>query len=201
VLSAWLLPAITRQWDDRQKAREIKAAMVKEMARASAQSLTDARRMLFLSLSTDELSPQLRALAPEDQWSKASMQIEAQLRAYLPDVAGTWHQYSIQVGNATAAASGTARLPGGTYYDPSRPKALTAVDEDLAAFYEELAIIESFAHKRDVGRAKDKELARDFARIEANLLSDEQFVAEDVLDAHLNGYSTTAGDLLRDLIP
>jgi hypothetical protein len=38
-LSAWLLPAITRQWDDRQKAHELKSAIVAEMAAATAPAL------------------------------------------------------------------------------------------------------------------------------------------------------------------
>ena len=40
VLSAWLLPAFTRQWDDRQKAHEVKSSVVSEIAAASAHSLT-----------------------------------------------------------------------------------------------------------------------------------------------------------------
>ena len=39
VLSAWLLPAMTRQWDDRQKVHELKAGVVSEMASVSAKAL------------------------------------------------------------------------------------------------------------------------------------------------------------------
>src|SRR5215213_208236 len=42
-LTAWLLPAITRQWDDRQKAHELKATLAADLASATARSLVEAR--------------------------------------------------------------------------------------------------------------------------------------------------------------
>jgi hypothetical protein len=39
-LTAWLLPAFTRQWDDRQKAHEIKAALAFQIAAATADAVT-----------------------------------------------------------------------------------------------------------------------------------------------------------------
>jgi hypothetical protein len=41
-LSAWLLPAITRQWDDRQKAHDLQASLVEDMSTASARALVAA---------------------------------------------------------------------------------------------------------------------------------------------------------------
>jgi hypothetical protein len=46
-LTAWILPAFTRQWDDRQKAHELKAAIVAESASATANVLTAAQRDVF----------------------------------------------------------------------------------------------------------------------------------------------------------
>jgi hypothetical protein len=47
-LSAWLLPAITRQWDDRQKAHELQAVLVANMASASAKALIAAQHALLV---------------------------------------------------------------------------------------------------------------------------------------------------------
>src|SRR5262245_62538084 len=38
-LPAWLLPAFTRQWDDRQQAHDLKAAITSDMATATAGAL------------------------------------------------------------------------------------------------------------------------------------------------------------------
>src|SRR5262252_3189899 len=39
-LTAWLFPAVARQWDDRQKATELRASLVAQIASASAHALT-----------------------------------------------------------------------------------------------------------------------------------------------------------------
>src|SRR4051812_20833160 len=44
-LTAWLLPAIARQWDDRQKAHEIQAGLITDMASATARVLADGAAM------------------------------------------------------------------------------------------------------------------------------------------------------------
>jgi len=46
-LTAWLLPAFTRQWDDRQKAREVKADLVAQMSSAMVTAVVTARRLAF----------------------------------------------------------------------------------------------------------------------------------------------------------
>src|SRR5262249_21299243 len=44
-LTAWLLPAFTRQWDDRQKARDLKASLADEMSAATATLLSTSDRL------------------------------------------------------------------------------------------------------------------------------------------------------------
>jgi hypothetical protein len=57
-LSAWLIPAFTRQWDDRQKARELKASLVTEMAAATAAALTSGKDGLFEPRISERWQPQ-----------------------------------------------------------------------------------------------------------------------------------------------
>jgi hypothetical protein len=47
-LSAWLLPAFTKQWSDRQKAHDLKAAIITDMASASARVLIGRDAVLSL---------------------------------------------------------------------------------------------------------------------------------------------------------
>src|SRR3954467_7064097 len=50
-LTAWFLPAFTRQWDDRQKAHELKAALASQVAVATAKSMTRSREQLRIVLA------------------------------------------------------------------------------------------------------------------------------------------------------
>src|SRR3954447_9135903 len=46
-LSAWLLPAVTRQWDDRQKERELKAQIIAQMASSTAKAVVAGEAFWF----------------------------------------------------------------------------------------------------------------------------------------------------------
>src|SRR5918994_2749379 len=44
VLGSWFIPAFTRQWDDRQKAGELKAVIISKMASATGRALLEAHQ-------------------------------------------------------------------------------------------------------------------------------------------------------------
>jgi hypothetical protein len=118
-LTAWLLPAFTRQWADRQNAHEVQAALVADMASATARTFQSGDAM-WISLPTcglvvtNFLQAQFprtkrvekcavrgdRQLASESAkidapWSLASAEIEARMRAYLnPRVVTAWQLFS-----------------------------------------------------------------------------------------------------------
>src|SRR5262245_16834725 len=97
-LTAWLLPAFTRQWDDRQKAQELKANTVSQMAAATADAVLQSKRVQrqaaegesvkgpFRSLGAAGDARDRRALDDDaglsDAWLHESIKIEAKLRAY-----------------------------------------------------------------------------------------------------------------------
>src|SRR5690348_6647810 len=70
-LTAWLLPAFTKQWDDRQKAHELQTRMVADMASASAHALTGGDAIWA--------SRRVNKAAVADAWSVANLQLEARL--------------------------------------------------------------------------------------------------------------------------
>src|SRR5262245_28789084 len=83
-LTAWLLPALTRQWDDRQKAHELKVALVSEMSLATAEALTDGRDTLFRRSNVEQSKFTKRLgivpmTAVERNWSIASLQLQSKL--------------------------------------------------------------------------------------------------------------------------
>src|SRR2546425_575965 len=92
-LSAWLLPAITRQWDDRQKEHELKAAVVGDMASATARALVGGEAVW----SKRPLTQQQRARLG-DEWALSELELEARLRSYFPsDVVAGWQVYAWMV--------------------------------------------------------------------------------------------------------
>ncbi|MFL5937422.1 MAG: hypothetical protein ACJ74P_10060 [Gaiellaceae bacterium] len=90
-LTAWLLPAFTRQWDDRQKAHELAVALGAEMATNTSKVLEQTRAELYREASTPLAKRRSHASGPaatlpqnEIDWSTASLRIEAMLLASYP---------------------------------------------------------------------------------------------------------------------
>src|SRR5215218_2805225 len=90
-LSSWLIPAFTRQWDDRQKAGDLKAAVVSEMATSTGRALLDAQ-----AYATAHARPAGGAnAAAVREWSVAALEIRARLDAYFgPSAVARWEVVS-----------------------------------------------------------------------------------------------------------
>src|SRR4051812_9873136 len=67
-LTAWLLPAFTKQWDDRQKAHELKTAIVTDIASATAGAMIGGEAIWS---GKGVNNPHVA-----ENWSLASLQIE-----------------------------------------------------------------------------------------------------------------------------
>jgi hypothetical protein len=101
VLRAWLLPALTRQWDDRQKAHELKVGVTQDIAGATADALFGGNTTYEPSQNGSVLAALAHTtpvLAAERTraWELSSFKIESELRAYFPSsrLAADWHRYS-----------------------------------------------------------------------------------------------------------
>jgi hypothetical protein len=227
VLSAWLLPAVTRQWDDRQKAHDVEATLVAQMTADTARVLEEARATLYReSAAYLRVQPRFghflasRLPPMETEWSVASLGIEAKLNAYFPgsEQASLWRGYRelvaalLQwVGRTTGEWRNSLKQP-----DPDLVK--RAANIDVARDQTPLRALQPFV--RD--HAEVRELSRqplsttneledamaiagaqldDFRKLENVLLDAESTIARSVLAGHPRGYSTTFGDFLHDLKP
>jgi hypothetical protein len=82
-LTAWLLPAFTRQWDDRQKERELKAALVSDIASATAETLiatTKEARALNEQIDGEPVPFDPDRL--DAVWLRNNVMLDAKLHAY-----------------------------------------------------------------------------------------------------------------------
>jgi hypothetical protein len=210
-LSAWLLPAFTRQWDDRQKARELKAGLLAEIASATARALTSGENLLRAPAPPAQRPAVRPAPRAQQAWSVASLQIESRLRAYLPKTVAGWQTYSFLIDQALNAAANSATF--GTLASAQPP----VRDEELTPRFGRSAehamrvVVRFTRDVRDITGRKVSRSERTFERgllvgsyqddVEEALLMLEQRLADELLSSHPAGYSTSARDLLHDLVP
>ena len=221
-LSAWLLPALTRQWDDRQKEHELQAAVVGDMASATAQALVGGEAIWSGQHVSEPAAEQVRT-----QWALASLQLEARLRTYFPaSVVTGWDIYSWAVDRfiRARAVSATAALEdavgsgvrarsarGGCRSAPPLPRRehRTACTELRNRPEEQDADHRPGEPQEAQGDALPRHRAYEasgmviskWTALEKRLLGFEQALAGQVLRSHAAGFSTSTRDLLHDLVP
>jgi len=189
-LTAWLLPAFTRQWDDRQKAHELKTSLVTEMTAATAGVLVHSREAL-----TSEEPEKVLSRTSVD-WQLSSIRIEQKLRSYFygTGITDTWHNFSSVV-NYTLA-----RLLG---RDIEAELLRPAVRKTFASVHRGGVVRD---YRRSMNYVADRLNAPfprslEYTAVQRELLTVEERIAVRVLAADPTGYSTTAHDFFHDLIP
>ena len=179
LLGSWLLPAFTRQWDDRQRAGELKAAIVADVASVTGRALMSAHE----AATATSGGPQPAGSAPTagTEWSISSLEIRATLQAYFgPGAADHWALVSQYVTSTLTVAysgpEGAAVIP-----NPWLSVRKSARLEQLFAQY--LAgedVLESLV---------------------IEILAEAERFTSGLLTTHVRGYSTTLQDLVSDLLP
>jgi hypothetical protein len=249
-LTAWLLPAFTRQWDDRQKAQELKAAIVADMASATARALVGGEAVW----ATPPRKVDRAQIA--DDWARSSLAIEARLRIYLPKrIVTAWQIYTWMVdrfagggrvqaeaalqsaaqslldlapsdstseGVPTHVPTPTASTDSGHRgLDPGAVEAARKVlnwglkkgrnakGPTFGPFRvhsgEGTTQINTFFIVRDYvegdRRGDGTEIAPYSVIVQSALVSFQEELTREVLAGHATGFSTSAQDLLNDLLP
>ena len=201
-LTAWLLPAFTRQWDDRQKAHQLASAVTAQIASLSAHVILQSRRV------EHRRPPQIRGVIAlpngtivtpvsvsrwntlDDSWLAARVKIESRLRAYFAsDVVAAWHRYEQTIRWLLIISL----APVDKFADYGADNAFGIRIERLR---NALASIRAYYRG---GRADAAELH--YADIVNAVLRKQNQLARQILAAHVNGYSTTTRDLLHELVP
>ena len=101
-MSAWLIPALTRQWQDQQRARELKAAIVTRIGRDTTDALVVSSFIAngrFEPIRRPGRAFRLPMKVFNDldlNWEQDRREIEAQLEAYFPgtDILRDWRLYA-----------------------------------------------------------------------------------------------------------
>jgi hypothetical protein len=159
--------------DDRQKAGDLKAALVADMATATGRAVLDAQAFSNASAGTRPSPAAVDASVKE--WSVAALEVRARLHAYFgPAAVDAWEVVASYV-NATLSHA-WERLSRGAQRRLRRPAPAGSHSE----YYSGDAGIEDLA---------------------VELLTQEERVARSILAMNVRGYSTTWDDILSDLLP
>ena len=193
--TAWIFPALSHQWQDRQKAKELTAGLVSQMGSHTSEALVTSSFLTnnrFPS-SGDSSKPGFNQEVfnrLDLEWRTSSAEIEAQLQAYYPNpVVKEWRDYS-------ALVWGTYRLI--TDNKSARPGTVKRLRELFAGEVPGWYIDKM--EKPWMDRIDPKARAAYFY-VSQTVLARRTVVIDEMLSSRPAGFSTRPGDLLRDLIP
>jgi hypothetical protein len=215
-LTAWLLPAFKQQWDDRQKALELKTALAAQIADATARALIRSNPAfrtagrLDPGKSISELTNGAKGakLLEADArlnrlWLTDRIAIDAKLRAYFksPDVVAALASYQ----NTMRALFSVATFPWAKYpNDPRMHQDFPPAEMARRLGVPTATLVNDLESVRNgLGDAFGNQLAAEvaFDDISNGVLKKENAFIDTIFEAHVDGYSTTAHDLIHNLIP
>ena len=194
-LSVWIAPAFTRQWDDRQKARELQAEVADQIGIATAQTAGGLVALVESSHGPEDVQ-QFR-----QRWLLNRLRINARLRAYFRNSSATkaWDDYVTMVDDLTAMALAVTSADAGL---PARRESILDMAKDTAHSRQAVPGRGVSHRVRESPRTH-----RALRRWTTNAILYEVplfaggFVSSAVLATPPSGFSTTRVDLLRDLLP
>lgn len=217
LLSVWVAPAFARQWDERQKARELQAVLAQDVAVSTTAAIGDGLAALGGAESLDPT-------AAAKEWDTARARLEAELRVYYPGDAVIQHWYltSMDIADLQRIAPKVRTVFEAAYGQPrdiSRDIYQDALGGQflIDLFYEKPASRDDTLPPGTRERAEKR--ADDYARWVFNARETQDpvvFLAKllrrmfaqrvDTTLAHIlkttpEGFSTTRHDLLGDLLP
>jgi hypothetical protein len=195
LFTLWVLPAFTRQWEDRQKAREIQSALVEEIAIASSEAHAAASAG---TLGTN-------ADAAWDKWQVEQNKVEARLRAYFgANVVDEWTLYADAQGAVLAIAGIDSDYASPWVVKPLPTSASIVIQAHVDTLlkapgterWSRPSIDNDYFASADPSlRASAVGYAQD------DLANSRSIVIASILAASPHGYSTSRRDLLSDLLP
>jgi hypothetical protein len=213
LLSVWVAPAFARQWDERQKAREIQAALAQDVAVSTTAAIGDGLAALNGAESLD-------AMTAAKEWDTARARLEAELRVYYPGDAVIQHWYltSTDIADLQRIAPEVREVFGTAFGQPREYyQGPLARQYLIHLFYEKPASRNDTlppgtwerAEKRGDNYARwvfNARAKQDPVRFLARLVRRMFAQRVDATLAHIlkttpDGFSTTRRDLLRDLLP
>ena len=203
-LTVWLAPAFTRQWDDRQAARDFKVELAERGLISGFQTIRDGARLAEGQGRYDVIL---------GRWREAELSTELKAEAYFEgSVVDDWQsadqhvQYFLLLSDDIAAARVEAvHLPADQRFQHRYDRISEKLDLLKAPTPGDVGRAPT---PEDVDRAAQKladdkanERAEGMEQVKTWILAKIETAADALLTAHPSGFSTTREDLVKDLLP
>jgi hypothetical protein len=191
-ISAWLVPAFTRQWQDRQKEREIKVALVSDIGDSTSDALVTSQYVANKAFPGGNGQAEYNRFSLD--WARRSAQIEAKLRAYFPDdpLVDDWREYTIVVQNDFYLLTGGSGKAGAVHTVRQYLESVPGGSEAIAGVKWKRLRALNF---------NDQSAVDDYVLVTGQLLDGKERLIRAILNANAEGFSTTGGDFIDDLTP
>lgn len=192
-LTAWILPAAAKQWQDRQRAQELKVELISDIAKANA-TLESARLIPenLANAGDQQAAARQRSNAVLLTWYTKSASIDARLHVY----------FSTRIHNQWAGTSAAAvtTISMVSWSSETKREELDLLKENLSVMPGEF--VGSFWHdlvSAPIYLSANADDSYQYLLDEIELRTFQ--VSDAVLHAEPATFSTSFGDFLRDLVP
>jgi len=188
-----VIPAVTRQWQDQQKARELKASLVARIGRDATEALVKSDFVDYGRFGGQRLPNGAPPFSDEQfndldiAWRQNSEEIEGLLAAYFPGQVLEWHRYALLVTNTYFLLRPRVYL---------RAETLKALRRLGLASPPQVRLLAQPFTVLPAGDARNA-----YFLVSQRLLDAKKQLTSDILHAHAAGYSQGPADFLHDLLP
>jgi hypothetical protein len=202
-LSVWVAPAFTRQFEDRKQARQLQAQLAEQVALATADLGQRINSFALADLKGRGVANERHAI--KDYWQVRQARIDARLRAYFSQETRTlWLRFNELVEREIELVKDAKYTEGGIPADAIRHEASYNLDE-LARLGRAFGVERPFSEPEIALR----ELLTNSSRLRVPFIRSlvvwmrgiEDKIIDRVMTEDPEAFSTTRGDLLRDLLP
>jgi len=211
-LTVLVLPAVTRQWDERQRALDLKTGLVSQISIATGRSITSAETLFEtyngktanFEESTSRVAP---GLPLRRGWLSDKLKIEGKLRAYFsPQLFRRWSTYDHAMVNFLYLAGVEGRMNRGRRQaerkNPGDPPPLNSYDSfSINLYLGRLPQKQTGLARLLLTRPRLTDRRSGFLALEGVILDMEASFTNQLLAAEPRGFSTTRRDLINDLLP
>jgi hypothetical protein len=203
-LSVWVAPAFTRQWEDRKQARQLQAQIAEQVAL----STTDLGQRINSFARAETLTALTESELVKDYWQIKQAPIDVRLRAYFSqDMRSVWRKFNEFLEHEIDVVEMTRYVPSGNtgdvyYSEKLHVEELLQKMNNLAGTFD---VAPPFAAPAETSHGWiaryeiDRPTAMDdlFAWMRGYV----DMIVDRVMSEDPEAYSTSRGDLLRDLLP
>ena len=221
LVSAWFIPALTRQWQDQQRARDLKASIVTRIGRDTTEALVVSSFIAngrFEAVRRPDRPFRLPMEVFNDldlNWERNRREIEAQLEAYFPasEIVHDWREYSQLVRDAYWLIT-ERRYRRNFTIDALHdvlPRKYCNIESLREPFYQPpgSTMPTRPRARRAPARRRARECSAEQLRnprskyffVATELLKAKSNVTDEILRADPEGLSTDASDFFEDLLP